>query len=158
MLSLSASDFNKITKYTNWLGKVGKVANVAEKVGYVGNMLSAWIDGDTKGVTDELANWISNSACGFISGQIAGALISAFAVTNPLVAFATFAVLGLIGSAIGDEVAEGWKLAYPTTSFLMFALRCAVSSSAGMVAKCSGASAMMASTNESNSLLYATES
>ena len=110
--SLTASDFKKLTNYTDWLGKVGTVANLAEDIEHVGNILSAWIEGDTKGVTDELANCIGSSACGAISGQIAGALISAFAVTNPLVAFATFAVLGLLGSAIGDEVAEGWKMIF----------------------------------------------
>jgi len=108
--SISVSDFKKITKYADWLGKLGTVANTVEWAGYAGKLLSAWADGDKKAIANESANIIGSSACGFISGQIAGALISAFAVTNPLVAFATFAVLGLVGSAIGDEVAEGWKM------------------------------------------------
>ena len=110
--SISTSDFTKLTKYADWIGKLGTVADAVEWAGYAGNILSAWVDGDTKKMADEVANIIGNSACGFISGQIATALISAFAVTNPLVAFATFAVLGLLGSAIGDEIAEGWKMIF----------------------------------------------
>lgn len=39
-------------------------------------------------------------------------MVSALAITNPLIAFGYFAVLGIAGSAIGDEVAEGWKMIF----------------------------------------------
>ena len=107
--SISASDFKTITKYADWIGKVGTIANIVEGLGYAANIVPALFNGDTKGVTDEFANIIGSSSCGYIAAQLAGAMITAFAVSNPLVAFATFAVFGLIGSAIGDEIAEGWK-------------------------------------------------
>lgn len=110
--NISVDDFKILTKYTDWIGKVGFVADVAEYAGYAGNMLSALIDGNIKGVWDEVAKWIGSAASGLIAKQLAGALITALAVSNPLVAFATFAVFGMIGSAIGDEVADGWKMIF----------------------------------------------
>lgn len=37
---------------------------------------------------------------------------SALAITNPLIAFGYFAVLGIAGSAIGDEIAGGWQMIF----------------------------------------------
>ena len=109
---ISAGQIKQLDYYTKILGKLGTVADVAEYSRYAGEFASAWVDGDRKGMTDEVSNFIGSWASGMIASEIASAFIAAFAVTNPLVAFTAFMVFGIAGSAIGEEVAEGWKMIF----------------------------------------------
>ena len=110
--NITASEVKQLNHYAKILGKLGTVADVAEYSAYAGRFASAWVDGDRKGMTDEVSNLIGSLACGTIASEIATAFIAALSVTNPLVAFAAFAVFGIAGSALGEEIAEGWKMIF----------------------------------------------
>ena len=100
---------------------IEKVGSIAVAVDYVDKVadaiafLSEVAEGDKKGAWNKAAEIIGSSLGDWMTVQMTIAMLTFFAVSNPLVAFAAFITFSMVGNIIGDFVeysCNGWLMIF----------------------------------------------